>query len=944
VEELLERESEMARLRTLIDESCAGAGRLVLIEGPPGIGKSRLLDAAKVAASARGMRVLGARGSTVEHEFGFGVARQLFEGALRGLDPAGRALALDGAAGLAEPLVLGTGDAPQASIFPSLHGLFWLCSNLADREPLLLAIDDAHWADEASVQWLGYLARRLDGVPALVIVTRRPTDPLAITPMLDALASDDRVEHMTLGALSAPAVAQLTERMVGAGADTAFVQLCCSRTGGNPFLLRELLASIAAQEVDPTSADAAAIVATVRPESISRSVLLRLRTLPSTCRSLAEAIAVLERDVELRHAASVANLDIDAASTALDALAAAQILQQGEPVSFLHPLLRDAIHGDLPVGRRGALHLAAARVLDTEGAAPERVAGHLLLAQRSGDEWVVSRLRAAARAVMSRGAPGPAVTYLERALEEPPAGAALVGVLRELGVAQAQSAPAVAVERLRSALALTAEPAERLALSSALANALMLGGELVAAVDGLERAIEDLPETLDPDVRLGAEAQLLSLQSLSPQLFSRFTARVEALPRLAGSTPAERRVLASVARCYSMLDGPWREVVEVAATALDRGRLVEDQVPDSGAAQLAALPLLVDGRLDDVDRLNDVLFEDARRRGSIVGLCLATHCVSTRHSTAGDMRAAALTSREALDLALECGWHLGVPMIVSRVVRALIERDELDEAEATLARHGLLGDLPDTAFFFNNILLARGHLRIEQLRPDEGLDDLLEISRREQATGQHEEIIVWRTLAAGALSMLGRTDEALALATEVVERARARGVVASEGPALRALGNALGGDEGITRLREAVRLLTPTPFRLDHAYALADLGAALRRANQRAEARDPLRQALDLAQRLGADRLAARVRTELSATGARPRRIMLSGFESLTPSELRVGELAARGQTNAQIAQTLFVTRKTVEVHLSNTYRKLGIRSRAELPAALEAQTIGVAT
>jgi DNA-binding CsgD family transcriptional regulator len=155
------------------------------------------------------------------------------------------------------------------------------------------------------------------------------------------------------------------------------------------------------------------------------------------------------------------------------------------------------------------------------------------------------------------------------------------------------------------------------------------------------------------------------------------------------------------------------------------------------------------------------------------------------------------------------------------------------------------------------------------------------------------------------------------------------------GVTLRTLGLVAGGPEGEAHLREAVDVLSPSGARLEHAKALVDLGAALRRGNRRADSRAYLREGLDLAHRVGAGSLAQRAQAELAATGARPRRLQLTGIESLTPSERRVAELAAGQMTNKDIAQTLFVTPKTVEVHLSSAYRKLEISSRSELASAL---------
>jgi DNA-binding CsgD family transcriptional regulator len=196
-------------------------------------------------------------------------------------------------------------------------------------------------------------------------------------------------------------------------------------------------------------------------------------------------------------------------------------------------------------------------------------------------------------------------------------------------------------------------------------------------------------------------------------------------------------------------------------------------------------------------------------------------------------------------------------------------------------------------------------------------------------------LIAWRASLAPALAAAGGREEALSLAREEVALARAFEVPRELGMALRASGLVEGGETGIELLQEAVGVLETTPAELEHARALSDLGAALRRAGRRSDARDPLRAGLDLAGRCGANALVDRAHSELVAAGARPRRMVVSGAEALTASERRVAELASEGLTNREIAQTLFVTEKTVESHLGHAYRKLDISARSQLADAL---------
>ena len=279
-----------------------------------------------------------------------------------------------------------------------------------------------------------------------------------------------------------------------------------------------------------------------------------------------------------------------------------------------------------------------------------------------------------------------------------------------------------------------------------------------------------------------------------------------------------------------------------------------------------------------------------------------------------------------------------VPHAHAWLAQVLIERGELDEASALLGNVEPLIDVASDPFSSTPLLRARSMLAAARGDHAAALDDALELGRALAGFGHVNPAASyppWRSLAAIEHHALGETDAALALAREEVELARAWGAPRTLGRSLRILGLIEGPSEGTERIREAVSLLEGSPARLEHAYALTDLGASLRRGNRRAEARDFLRAGLELAQRLGATVLADRAHEELVATGARPRRLVLSGVDSLTPSERRIAAMAAEGLSNREIAQALFVTLRTVEMHLSNAFRKLDVSSRTQLPAAL---------
>jgi DNA-binding CsgD family transcriptional regulator len=265
----------------------------------------------------------------------------------------------------------------------------------------------------------------------------------------------------------------------------------------------------------------------------------------------------------------------------------------------------------------------------------------------------------------------------------------------------------------------------------------------------------------------------------------------------------------------------------------------------------------------------------------------------------------------------------------------LVDRGEPEGAAEALDRH----DLAETAagdYFDNLLAFARGRVKLALGQADAAVDELLACGARQEAWGAlNPAMIPWRSTVAPALALTGRTDEARSLAAEEVERARSVGARRALGMALRAAGMLEERDEQIRVLEEAAAILADSPARLEQARALSDLGGALRRAGRRADARERLDLALDLAHHCGAAGLAEQARAELLAAGSRPRRTGLTGSAALTPSERRVAEVAARGLSNREIAQALFVTVKTVEMHLGRAYRKLDIRSRAELADAL---------
>jgi ATP/maltotriose-dependent transcriptional regulator MalT len=337
---------------------------------------------------------------------------------------------------------------------------------------------------------------------------------------------------------------------------------------------------------------------------------------------------------------------------------------------------------------------------------------------------------------------------------------------------------------------------------------------------------------------------------------------------------------------------------------------------------------------DQLRPLLDETIAEARASGDSGMLAIGLAVRGWLALRLGDLTAAEVDTRTAL-----AAPELRTPMLFrvlngGVLAHVLFEQGELNGAEEVLVP--LEGEIERNSLTAAVLRLARGRLRVAQGRIDEGLADFLGVGRL--ATRAHVTCpgyLAWRSEAALAHLALAEHEAARLLADEELELARIYGAPRVLGLAKHAAGLVVGGDQGVALLREAVDALERSNARLERARTLTDLGAMLRRRNRRMEAREFLRDALDAAHRIGARPLAERAETELRASGGRPRRIVLSGLDSLTASERRIAELAGQGLSNREIAQTLFVTNRTVEGHLTNVFRKLQLDSRTKLNAAL---------
>jgi DNA-binding CsgD family transcriptional regulator len=941
VSDLLERDPELKVIEDALVAASGGVGGAVLVEAPAGLGKSSLLGAARTRAQERGFTVLAARGRELERDFAFGVARQLFEARLRAERPAARRRLLQGSAGLAAELLglEASASAPAAGAgapYPQLHGLHWLAANLAERAPLALVVDDAHWVDELSLRFLAYLGARVHDLPMVLIVARRPGTAGADAALLGELAAEPGARVLR----PAPLTEAATGRIVATrapGAEPAFVAACHRATGGNPFLLGELLVALAQEGAAPVAASVPR-VREIGPAPVSRAVYLALRALPPEATALARAVAVLGDGAAVEDVAALGRLSLEAAREAAGALGGAGVLGPADgTIAFAHPILGRAVYEELDATERAAAHRAAVRVLQAAGAGAERIAAHALKAGPGTGSEVVDVLRAAAAEALRRGAPRPAAAYLRRALEEPLAAGAAAEVLVDLGRAEAAAAEPGAADRLREAMAaIGGAPERRAELAAELGNLLHARGAFGEAAEIFDTALAALGPGATPlhqSLEAGWAAAALWNRAPVPEV----RARIERLADRQAESPgrAERAVLAQLAVLDAVAGENREGAAACALRAWGDGAMLEDSGVDDPAIWAVTSALLGTEEWEALEGVLDAVTAAARRAGALLADATAGYVCAHRWMCLGAVGDALAEIDRTLE-AQRHGWGTFLNAALWVRVRCLLDQGDVAAAAAAVERPGADGRHADGSALDATVLDARARVQLARNDPAAALATWRRAGDLQETMGvRNPAFLPWRSGAALAAARAGQPEEARRLADAEVDAARAAGTPRALGVALTARAIVERPPAAMPWLEEAIAVLERTPARLELARALLHHGTVLRVAGRRGDAREPLRRALDMADRCGAPAVAERARDELVAAGGRPRRTRMSGGDALTPSERRVAMLVASGLSNREAAEALFVTKKAVEFHLGNVYRKLDLSGRDELAGAL---------
>jgi DNA-binding CsgD family transcriptional regulator len=917
---LYERTAEIAAIDSAVARLDEGRGTCLLLEGRAGRGKSSLLEYAVERGRERGARTWMVRARHLASAAPFEVLRRLLGPAV---ENAGGTDGLEGAARFAIPLFT-----PGADLSHGVdYGCQWLIAWLAERSPLVLAIDDAHWADGASLRVLLDVQEDISVQPVTLIVASRPLENPEVQRLLAAMAAQPDCEVLAPAPFSREAVAEMVTDKLGQPVNSAFVNECLKVSRGNAFYLNELLRPYETASVPNRQAF-------IRNGTLSlrRTVAWRLGELGPEATVLAQAAAVLGDGCSLHLAAELARLDDAVAVEQATRLEVASILQHGDPVEFLHPLLRAAVEAELPTVVRGELHARAARLLWLSRESSESVALHLVNSPGSGDAEVAAFLAEEGQAALDAGSLALAIQLLHRSLDEPAGSDERPRILVALGRAEHSRAR---LEAAREHLEAAMECADRgvvLTAAAELFDVLIDAGQY-DELGRLHRQVLDLNPSggSEAEVRLRAQLLVNVIMAVEPGLelpsdlaetdadnlpverdIDRYLLVIAAIYQRTMQHGTTERLIGNLRRAVSALDGvddgalsPWDARVAIEAATC----LADDEVAEADAIVTRVAPSV------------------ARLRGS-------TPVLQSELEHRRMLSALAKGEFDDVLAAIALIEQRGVPSERSRFtagfrfMRGWIAFQRGDYAAAGVLMAGRTSE--DTLYPALGALLAG--------RPQQVLD-MLEAQRLSSdadapVSGIEVELDphLW---ASHAYEILGDRHGAEREAAREVAIRRQYGPRFRLAQALRRQASLEPARRAVALLAEALELAESTPRRPVTARVLASYGAALRRVGRIPEARQALYRAVDMAGDMGMERLRERAHRELVLAGGRPRRIRATGPESLTAAQQQVARLAAAGCTNRQIAEELFVTIKTVETHLAAVYRKLGIGTRDELAPRL---------
>lgn len=939
--ELIGREAELALLVGVLKDTARGEGHVVVVEGEAGIGKSALVAAA-LGRFGDGSRVFSAGAEEMESHRPFGVVADAFE------LHAGQVGLRGEVAALLSRMGPGVGD-PQALSFRVAEAVVTVVEELAGFEASLVVVEDLHWADPASLAVLYRLARSLPERACSLVLTTRPLPRRReLHQLLTGLTARGAI-WISLGYLGEKANGDLVESLVGAqpGPD---LLAWATKAAGNPLYVRELVGALVdAGYIELGSDGQAHTVGQDAPPSLTAAILERLSFLGAKTKEVLALASVVGSRFSVRDLSLVSGVSVVALGPALrEALGAGVLKEEGEHLAFRHELIRDALYSDIPAGLRSGLHREAAGVLAQAGSPATTVAEHVLRSAVPGDAQALSWLSAAARQTATRD-PAGAVELWSRVLAlagptdavEPEARTALALCLMAAGrTAEGEGL-------CRELLADGAAPATAWTLRSSLIQSLLVQGRLSDARVAIEESLASGGLSDTERGRLVSWSSQLHFFGADLDGAEELARRAEAVGTTTADAPTLARAsltLAQVASSRARLRQAKQRAARAVAMSETDGSA---EVYGGHAYRLAYALILADADdMEEAARVAAVGRAAAEAVGSELGLLFAhwADAYVAFFSGRWDDAIAEVETAGRLGEGARPGWHAGFACLESLV---LLHRQGPQAATRALARAEALLGAGGKEHRMGWVARVRAtcQMALGESRP--ALQVLRETWEACAAAGM---AIEYQLLGPDLVTLAARSDEG-PLATRVVA---ALDAVASANPEVASLQGAARRARGLVDrdpdgLLSAVEAYRRSPRRPEHAAAAGDAALVLALAGRSEEAVAAAGEALGLWSEIGADWQAARARAQWRGAGLRlgargPRTRPVSGWEALTPTEAQVAALVARRLSNAEIGKELYISKRTVESHISHILAKLPVSSRAELisrsAAAREARQV----
>ncbi|WP_072481618.1 helix-turn-helix transcriptional regulator [Amycolatopsis australiensis] len=913
------REPELSRLTSLFPAALGGRAASAVLVGEFGMGKTATLHAAAALAADAGFTVAIATGSRLESHLAGGVARQLADALAVPGTPRPPTGDLCGPAGESEALDL----------------FFRIVREATGRGPLFLGIDNVHLADAWSMRCLAYIRHRVLDLPVLIVLTsligHPPHNEVALLEMAGCTPAT-----ITLNGLGDAGAAEILGLAPG-----ELATACREATGGNPYLLQALRPRLL-PGADPHE---------LGSSLIGQVLHTRMQEFPHAP-AILHAAAILGEDADFDLLARLAGVDELDALQAIDTMVRLHVLSNSDRPALTYSFARNSVLKDMPRTTRAVNHARAAKLLAETGAPPERVAAHLLEATSIRIPWGVDVLRLSARNAVFSGRPEPAAAYLRRALEERLTSGARVAVLLQLAHAEFQLDPPAAAMRVREAVDTVGNRETAAFIATAMLLSLCGGQDARLAISAAGQIAARLdaggPDAVWPLLcmtylaeagsRLGPPPEFRDFEEqwapLTDPAAQRSRSALLALDAVRSGESAQEAV-GHFADALSLTAAPPR--AGDSATRSPREQVGGDgDLFEQHYFFTLATAVLADEPAH-IDRLCRVL--DVEREPWDVHVphgALPTLARGIALQASGDLQRASVHFESLLRRFDERGGTTTCPVGVlcaAKLVECWVDLGRFEAATSLLDRMDFVAS--QGLFTHTYLLYARGRLRVATGYTRFGFEDLLSCGRRLAHHGMRfPGFVPWRAHAARAALALGQADDAVRLAEEDITASARWGAPRPLGTALTTLGLVREDDEAERALNKAITTLRSSPARLQLATALTELGTLHARHGQSEKAIETLRQAVELSEHCGARPLARRAAEELRSA----RRALTPAKDNehgLTRQENRIAVMAAQGLTNREIATALHLTRRTVELHLSGAYRKLGIPGRAELGGAL---------